>query len=64
VSTADGVKAADVAWASKAVLRELGKRECFVTAPEICAEVQSNSDTDALMEEKRCLYFDAGAKEV
>src|SRR4051812_30720642 len=36
ISTADGVRAADVAWASAECLRELGNRKCFVRAPEIC----------------------------
>src|SRR5712671_716311 len=35
ISTADGVKAADVAWASPARMRELGEQTCFPTAPEI-----------------------------
>src|SRR6266404_4821653 len=35
ISTADGVKAADVAWASSARVKELGKQRCFVRAPEI-----------------------------
>ena len=29
ISTADGVKAADVAWASPACMRDLGNRGCF-----------------------------------
>src|SRR2546426_2216022 len=64
ISTADGVKAADVAWASPALVRELGRRVCFPHAPEICVEVISPSNTDAEIQEKRALYFDAGAKEV
>jgi Uma2 family endonuclease len=64
ISTADGVKAADVAWASSKVLHELGNRQCFVKAPEICVEVLSPRNSKAEIEEKRRLYFDAGAKEV
>src|SRR4051812_6381657 len=64
ISTADGVKAADEAWASPTCMRELGKRVCFPRAPEICVEVLSPSNTAAELEEKRVLYFDAGAKEV
>jgi Uma2 family endonuclease len=64
ISTADGVKAADVAWASPDCLRELGNRVCFPRAPEICVEVLSPGNTDAEIEEKMALYFDAGAKEV
>src|SRR5688572_11521289 len=41
ISTADGVKAADVAWASPTLMLELGRRVCFPRAPEICVEVIS-----------------------
>lgn len=64
ISTADGVKAADVAWASPGSMRELGNRVCFLRSPEICAEVLSPSNTKAEIQEKMALYFDAGAKEV
>ena len=64
ISTADGVKAADVAWASPERMRELGDRVCFPRAPDICVEVLSPSNTDAEIQEKMALYFDAGAKEV
>lgn len=64
ISTADGVKAADVAWASQACLRELGNRVCFPKAPEICVEVLSPSNSQAEIQEKTALFFDAGAKEV
>jgi Uma2 family endonuclease len=64
ISTADGVKAADVAWASPECLAELGEKVCFPTAPEICVEVFSPSNTEAEIQEKAKLYFDAGAREV
>jgi Uma2 family endonuclease len=64
ISTADGVKAADVAWASPERMRELGNRACFPQAPEICVEVLSPGNTDAEIQEKMALYFDAGAREV
>jgi Uma2 family endonuclease len=64
ISTADGVKAADVAWASPECLRELGNRVCFPRSPEICVEVLSPSNTEAEIQEKMALYFDAGAREV
>ena len=64
VSTSDGVRAADVAWASPARVAELGDAICFQRAPDICVEVLSPSNTDAEMREKRDLYFDAGAREV
>jgi hypothetical protein len=64
ISTADGVKAADVAWASPECLQVLGNLPCFPRAPEICVEVLSPGNTEAEMREKMALYFDAGAKEV
>jgi Uma2 family endonuclease len=64
LSTADGVKATDVAWASPACMRSLGNRKCFILAPEICVEVLSPRNTEAEMKEKMALYFDAGAREV
>ena len=64
ISTADGVKAADVAWASPTLMQELGGQVCFPRAPEICVEVISPGNTEAEIQEKMALYFDAGAKEV
>ena len=64
ISTADGVKAADVAWASPQSVRALGNRVCFPRVPEICVEVLSPSNTEAEIDEKMLLYFDAGAGEV
>ncbi len=64
ISTADGVRAADVAWASPECLRHLGNRVCYPRCPEICVEVLSPRNTRAEIEEKKRLYFDAGAREV
>lgn len=64
ISTADGVRAADVAWASPECMRQLGNRVCFPKAPEICGEVLSPGNTKAEIREKVALYFDAGAREV
>jgi Uma2 family endonuclease len=64
ISTADGVKAADVAWASPECMRNLGNRACFPESSDICVEVLSPSNSQAEIEEKTALYFDAGAKEV
>jgi Uma2 family endonuclease len=64
ISTADGVRAADVAWASSESVQELGNRVVFARSPEICVEVLSPGNTDAEIQEKMALYFDAGAKEV
>lgn len=64
VSTSDGVRAADVAWASPARLAELAGGVCFPHAPEVCVEVRSPGNTDAEIREKTALFFDAGAREV
>lgn len=63
ISTADGVKAADVAWASPATMKLLGNRACFPQAPEICVEILSPRNTTSEINEKKNLYFEAGAKE-
>lgn len=64
ISTADGVKAADVAWISHGRLAEIGEGVCLPAAPEICVEVLSPDNTRAEMREKKSLYLDAGASEV
>lgn len=64
ISTADGVKAADVAWASPERMKELGDGVFFIRASEICVEVLSPRNTEAEISEKRALYFDAGTSEV
>jgi Uma2 family endonuclease len=64
ISTADGVKAADVAWASPESMRALGAHVCFPNSPEICVEVLSSGNTETEIQEKLALYFNAGAKEV
>ena len=64
ISTADGVKAADVAWASPERMRALGDSPCFPQAPEICVEIISPGNTEVELREKMALYFDAGAEEV
>lgn len=64
ISTADGVKATDVAWASSKCLQLLGDKLCFPRAPEICVEVLSPGNSEGEMREKMALYFDAGAAEV
>ena len=64
ISTTEGVKMADATWASEAFLARLpSKCTCLPSAPEICIEVVSPSNTRAEMVEKRRLYFEAGAKE-
>ncbi|MEZ5299110.1 MAG: Uma2 family endonuclease [Verrucomicrobiales bacterium] len=64
VSTAAGIRAADVAWISDLRLKGALADDLLMVAPEICIEILSPSNTRAEIEEKRALYFDAGADEV
>ncbi len=64
ISTRKGVKAADVAWCSARIWDSLDGGSCFETAPEICVEVLSPSNTHGEIEEKKALYFEEGALEV
>ena len=64
VWTRKGTKVADVAWFSNELWKtQKGKAEA-TTAPEICVEVLSISNSTDEMKEKRKLYFEQGAKEV
>lgn len=62
ISTSDGVRAADVAWVSKTRVDQ--PKTVYATAPEICVEVISPSNTRREMEQKKSLYFESGALEV
>jgi Uma2 family endonuclease len=64
ISTADGVRVADVAWASPESVQELGDKVCFPRGPEIRVEIVSASNSRTEIKEKVALFFDAGAKEV
>jgi Uma2 family endonuclease len=64
ISTSEGVKVADAAWISAKRLAKIGGRTALAAAPEICVEVLSPSNTRNEIEEKRRLYFEAGAREV
>ena len=63
IETDTGVKVADVAWCSDAFLQEHRDELFFTSAPEICVEVVSPSNSDRQMQEKMALYFNRGAKE-
>ena len=63
VQTAEGVKVADVAWASIEFLRRHGVANPYPEAPEIVVEILSPSNTQAEMEEKKELYCAQGAQE-
>ena len=64
ISTADGVRAADVAWISNPKIASIGENLFLTEAPEICVEVLSPDNTPREMAEKKALYFAAGAQEV
>jgi Uma2 family endonuclease len=64
ISTADGVKATDVAWLGCQHPEHQQDPPVFTRAPEICVEILSPSNTTSEIDEKRALYFDAGATEV
>ena len=64
ISTSEGVKAADVAWISMDRLARSKKNNVLTIAPEICVEVISPSNSRREIEEKKHLYFEAGADEV
>ncbi|MCI0475870.1 MAG: Uma2 family endonuclease [Anaerolineales bacterium] len=64
IKTLDGVKVADVAWASNEFLKKYREQTPFTHAPEICVEIVSPSNRRAEMEEKITLYLAKGAREV
>lgn len=64
VETSDSTKVADVAWLSAGFVEEFGMTTPYAKAPEICVEILSPSNSAAEMNEKRSLYFEAGAHEV
>lgn len=59
----DGVRAADVGWFTKDRHEPIATRSCFPIAPEICVEVFSPRHSKTEIDEKRKLYFQAGAEE-
>jgi Uma2 family endonuclease len=64
IQTRDGVKVADVAWASDEFMKKHGYTTPYAQAPEVCVEVRSPSNTQDEIEEKVALYLAAGAQEV
>ncbi len=60
VQTSAGVRVPDVAWTSP----ERRQPVIYTLAPEICVEVLSPYNDQEEMDEKRALYFEAGAREV
>lgn len=64
IQTSDGVKVADVAWASDEFMAEFGEVTPYPKAPEICVEVVSPRNTKAEIKHKVELYLAKGALEV
>ncbi len=64
IETPDGVKVADVAWASDEFIAKYGYDTPYGKAPEICVEIKSPSNAKAEIEEKIYLYLAKGAVEV
>ena len=64
VLTEDGIKGIDVGWISASRVKRGLKDDVLTIAPEICVEVVSPGNTQQEMENKRELYFAAGAEEV
>ncbi|MDQ3011590.1 MAG: Uma2 family endonuclease [Acidobacteriota bacterium] len=62
--TSDGIKVADVAWASDEFIEEYGEVTPYPKAPEICVEVISPSNSKQEIEHKVELYLAKGALEV
>ncbi len=64
IATTEGVKVVDVVWCSKEFIKKYGYETPYQTAPEICIEVVSPSNSKEEMHNKVKLYLAAGAKEV
>jgi Uma2 family endonuclease len=64
IQTPEGVKVADIAWASDEFMDKHGTETPYNVAPEICVEVVSPSNRKGEMIEKIKLYLEQGAKEV
>ena len=64
ILTGEGVRVADVAWASDEFYAEFGEKTPYPKAPEICVEVKSPANSRAEMDEKIRLYLEKGASEV
>ena len=64
ILTSEGVKVADVAWASDIFIEEFGEMTPYPKSPEICVEILSPGNSNAEIEEKIRLYLEKGALEV
>ncbi|MCI5193797.1 MAG: Uma2 family endonuclease [Candidatus Electrothrix sp. AU1_5] len=64
IQTSEGVKVADVAWASDEFIRTFAYETPYPKAPEICIEILSPSNSKAEITGKVDLYLAKGAQEV
>jgi Uma2 family endonuclease len=64
IQTCEGVKVADVAWCSKEFIKQHGYETPYTSAPEICIEIVSPSNSKEEMTNKVSWYLQAGATEV
>lgn len=58
------MKGCDTTWASETRYESIYDARAHREAPEICVEVLSPRNTPEEMQEKKALYFAAGAEEV
>src|SRR5438445_7564099 len=63
IQTEEGVKAADVAWVSQERRASRPNDPVYLIAPEICVEVESPSNQQDELAERKRLYFENGAEE-
>ena len=64
IQTGQGVKVADVAWASDSFVEKYGFETPYKRAPEICVEVVSPLNAQEEIDGKIALYLSKGAHEV
>ncbi len=64
IQTSEGVKVADVAWASDEFIRTFAYETPYPKAPEICIEIVSPSNSKVEITGKVNLYLAKGAQEV
>jgi Uma2 family endonuclease len=63
IRTSEGVKAADVAWVSRERRASKANDPVYLIAPEICVELESPSNQEGELMERKRLFFEKGAEE-
>ncbi|MCI5197635.1 MAG: Uma2 family endonuclease [Candidatus Electrothrix sp. AW5] len=64
IQTSEGVKVADVAWASDEFIRTFAYETPYPKAPEICIEILSPSNSKAEITDKVDLYLAKDVQEI